>query len=146
MDGTSFTVGRVPGFGNCALTILMVHGCKPSCSISCKTIDSLRCGEYVPIFCCGWPCSDRGVSSVLPKGPKKTEAVISTASPSTLQTSLMAEGFSEALMSCPRRDRKSTRLNSSHRYNSYAVLCFEKKKKVLHTSSVTPSLSLTTVY
>src|SRR5438034_614450 len=85
MDGTSFTVGRVPGFGNCALTILMVHGCKPSCSISCKTIDSLRCGEYVPIFCCGWPCSDRGVSSVLPKGPKKTEAVISTASPSTLQ-------------------------------------------------------------
>src|SRR5947209_10406413 len=93
MDGTSFTVGRVPGFGNCALTILMVHGCKPSCSISCKTIDSLRCGEYVPIFCCGWPCSDRGVSSVLPKGPKKTEAVISTASPSTLQTSLMAEGF-----------------------------------------------------
>src|SRR2546422_8346251 len=26
------------------------------------------------------------------------------------------------------RDRKSTRLNSSHGYNSYAVFCFEKKK------------------
>src|SRR2546429_3760983 len=26
-------------------------------------------------------------------------------------------------------DRKSTRLNSSHRYISYAGLCFEKKKK-----------------
>src|SRR2546422_4113385 len=26
-------------------------------------------------------------------------------------------------------DRKSTRLNSSHGYNSYAVFCFEKKKK-----------------
>src|SRR5256884_3178588 len=26
-------------------------------------------------------------------------------------------------------DRKSTRLNSSHRYNSYAVFCFKKKKK-----------------
>src|SRR2546422_1475814 len=25
-------------------------------------------------------------------------------------------------------DRKSTRLNSSHGYNSYAVFCFEKKK------------------
>src|SRR2546429_2189860 len=28
-----------------------------------------------------------------------------------------------------RRDRKSTRLNSSHRYNSYSVFFFEKKKK-----------------
>src|SRR2546429_2217898 len=27
------------------------------------------------------------------------------------------------------RDRKSTRLNSSHGYISYAVFCFEKKKK-----------------
>src|SRR2546422_4680033 len=26
-------------------------------------------------------------------------------------------------------DRKSTRLNSRHGYNSYAVFCFEKKKK-----------------
>src|SRR2546422_4802702 len=26
------------------------------------------------------------------------------------------------------RDRKSTRLNSSHGYNSYAVFCFKKKK------------------
>src|SRR5207248_6307837 len=28
-----------------------------------------------------------------------------------------------------RRDRKSTRLNSSHRTNSYAVFCLKKKKK-----------------
>src|SRR2546430_6221029 len=27
-----------------------------------------------------------------------------------------------------RQDRKSTRLNSSHSQNSYAVFCFEKKK------------------
>src|SRR2546427_8203571 len=27
------------------------------------------------------------------------------------------------------RDRKSTRLNSSHSQNSYAVFCFKKKKK-----------------
>src|SRR2546422_6210191 len=31
------------------------------------------------------------------------------------------------------RDRKSTRLNSSHGYISYAVFCLKKKKK--HTSS-----------
>src|SRR2546427_9442416 len=29
----------------------------------------------------------------------------------------------------PARDRKSTRLNSSHRQKSYAVFCFKKKKK-----------------
>src|SRR5258708_27873725 len=29
----------------------------------------------------------------------------------------------------PRRDRKSTRLNSSHQIISYAVFCFKKKKK-----------------
>src|SRR5687768_17822414 len=28
-----------------------------------------------------------------------------------------------------RRDRKSTRLNSSHGYNSYAVFCLKKKKQ-----------------
>src|SRR6478752_9167531 len=30
----------------------------------------------------------------------------------------------------PRRDRKSTRLNSSHGYISYAVFCLKKKKKI----------------
>src|SRR2546422_6770056 len=34
-----------------------------------------------------------------------------------------------------RRDRKSTRLNSSHGYISYAVFCLKKKK----TTSATPS-------
>src|SRR5207253_9662404 len=37
----------------------------------------------------------------------------------------------------PRRDRKSTRLNSSHVAISYAVFCLKKKKKKKHrTSSV----------
>src|SRR2546422_6059534 len=31
--------------------------------------------------------------------------------------------------SAPQRDRKSTRLNSSHGYISYAVFCLKKKKK-----------------
>src|SRR2546429_966669 len=33
------------------------------------------------------------------------------------------------------RDRKSTRLNSSHGYISYAVFCLKKKKKPQHTSN-----------
>src|SRR2546422_6134891 len=32
-------------------------------------------------------------------------------------------------MDLPRLDRKSTRLNSSHGYISYAVFCLKKKKK-----------------
>src|SRR2546422_3857235 len=38
----------------------------------------------------------------------------------------------------PERDRKSTRLNSSHGYISYAVFCLKKKKKTqLHTNTRT---------
>src|SRR2546429_3995496 len=43
-----------------------------------------------------------------------------------------------------RRDRKSTRLNSSHGYISYAVFCLKKKKKkqphisILNTHSLIP--------
>src|SRR2546429_6263961 len=33
------------------------------------------------------------------------------------------------------QDRKSTRLNSSHGYISYAVFCLKKKKTPLHNSS-----------
>src|SRR2546422_7163414 len=32
------------------------------------------------------------------------------------------------------RDRKSTRLNSSHGYISYAVFCLKKKKKTIYQS------------
>src|SRR2546429_5249012 len=37
------------------------------------------------------------------------------------------------------RDRKSTRLKSSHGYNSYAVFCFKKKKK-MKSSTCTETL------
>src|SRR2546427_7977779 len=37
--------------------------------------------------------------------------------------------FRSGLFSLDNRDRKSTRLNSSHSQNSYAVFCFKKKKK-----------------
>src|SRR5437764_8075081 len=36
-----------------------------------------------------------------------------------------------------RRDRKSTRLNSSHRCISYAVFCLKKKKEIKHTKTHT---------
>src|SRR2546422_2874117 len=36
------------------------------------------------------------------------------------------------LLAQPLTDRKSTRLNSSHGYISYAVFCLKKKKKYIH--------------
>src|SRR2546422_4700842 len=38
----------------------------------------------------------------------------------------------------PSQDRKSTRLNSSHGYISYAVFCLKKKKKQLQTDLLNP--------
>src|SRR5205809_3580401 len=35
------------------------------------------------------------------------------------------------------RDRKSTRLNSSHGYISYAVFCLKKKKKYINKTIIT---------
>src|SRR2546422_6208025 len=36
---------------------------------------------------------------------------------------------------CGRGDRKSTRLNSSHGYISYAVFCLKKKNKIVSTAT-----------
>src|SRR2546422_7933933 len=38
--------------------------------------------------------------------------------------------FGEVNRHCAFQDRKSTRLNSSHGYISYAVFCLKKKKKI----------------
>src|SRR5256885_13180001 len=40
-----------------------------------------------------------------------------------------------------RRDRKSTRLNSSHLVISYAVFCLKKKKKKTYLFPTTPHMS-----
>src|SRR5207248_7751222 len=42
----------------------------------------------------------------------------------------------------PRRDRKSTRLNSSHRTISYAVFCLKKKKKRVITMLLSNKLAI----
>src|SRR2546429_9040666 len=47
---------------------------------------------------------------------------------------LCAAGAVLFLPASSSRDRKSTRLNSSHGYISYAVFCLKKKKKTSHTT------------
>src|SRR3712207_7076151 len=44
----------------------------------------------------------------------------------------MADGYARI----KRKDRKSTRLNSSHANISYAVFCLKKKTRPSHTSSI----------
>src|SRR2546422_8113079 len=44
------------------------------------------------------------------------------------------------------RDRKSTRLNSSHGYISYAVFCLKKKKKITECNSIRKSDNAYTYY
>src|SRR2546422_4462463 len=43
---------------------------------------------------------------------------------------LLGSSAKHALADQPRQNRKSTRLNSSHGYISYAVFCLKKKKKI----------------
>src|SRR2546429_7097772 len=55
-----------------------------------------------------------------------------------------AEGLLAGALDAPavdaaiKRDRKSTRLNSSHGYISYAVFCLKKKKKTIIPTTTRP--------
>src|SRR2546422_7850830 len=75
----------------------------------------------------------RSVASLALKQEKKddtlVEAVLRDWRTAPLDPKLRATlGFLEKLTLAP-TDRKSTRLNSSHGYISYAVFCLKKKKK-----------------
>src|SRR2546422_3806946 len=58
---------------------------------------------------------------------------IETSSPTTV--ALVGGKEEGSLAGSQKRDRKSTRLNSSHGYISYAVFCLKKKKKKKRQSS-----------
>src|SRR2546429_4727147 len=57
-------------------------------------------------------------------------------SPALPQTRSLAWGSPLTVCSSARRDRKSTRLNSSHGYISYAVFCLKKKKTLTERASL----------
>src|SRR2546422_6245420 len=57
-------------------------------------------------------------------GPLQTDAAEQFASPRAYTPKHLAEKILRSA-----RDRKSTRLNSSHGYISYAVFCLKKKKQ-----------------
>src|SRR5438067_5425171 len=53
-----------------------------------------------------------------------------------LASHVRASSTNSSSRGCRNRDRKSTRLNSSHVSISYAVFCLKKKKKTKQTSSL----------
>src|SRR5207248_11453170 len=79
------------------------------------------------------PALSRNACSTLSRSLKRHTTVFSTAS-----CNIPAEPGSHrfttsgALMTLHEADRKSTRLNSSHRTISYAVFCLKKKKTTTH--------------
>src|SRR5256884_6499011 len=63
----------------------------------------------------------------MPRSPLLVRKAVSFQKPYRLMWSLRAALSFHGLMTLS-RDRKSTRLNSSHGYISYAVFCLKKKK------------------
>src|SRR2546429_3440731 len=70
----------------------------------------------------------RSLSLVPCRSPEK--AVMHNLSPERLRSAVVLVAVSVAVSGCTDLDRKSTRLNSSHGYNSYAVFFLKKKKNV----------------
>src|SRR5947209_15763681 len=64
-----------------------------------------------------------------PSSERTPNCLISRAAESSLCQSQSSRGVSVAAKPLASRDRKSTRLNSSHANISYAVFCLKKKKR-----------------
>src|SRR2546429_4290694 len=73
--------------------------------------------------------SGRGICSVMEAGP-------STLGPRRASRPDTDCSTTPSSTARPTRDRKSTRLNSSHGYISYAVFCLKKKKNTYDVSVV----------
>src|SRR3712207_7917607 len=87
-------------------------------------IYTLSLHDALPI----WMASARQIAAPMPRVPP----VIKATRPSSL---LPARVTLVASCVVAIRDRKSTRLNSSHANISYAVFCLKKKKKKAHQST-----------
>src|SRR2546430_6890730 len=64
---------------------------------------------------------------------EKSELVCATQIPTKRPNAVAAVRPGPTSCKPPRKDRKSTRLNSSHSQISYAVFCLKKKKKNYYT-------------
>src|SRR2546429_4488771 len=104
--------------------------CRPECSALFFFNDTATTEIYTLSLHDALPISSSGdrSSSV---GSASTRRKRSSICP--VKTRLRRRAFNLSQRSS--RDRKSTRLNSSHGYISYAVFCLKKKHKVAHYTS-----------
>src|SRR2546422_7371103 len=100
----------------------------------CSTVFLPAMTSVCPALCPPWkrttPCARSVSQSTILPLPSSPHCVPIT---TTLRALIAPRppGFAE--------DRKSTRLNSSHGYISYAVFCLKKKKKKHHHSDHNPA-------
>src|SRR5438105_6264644 len=75
--------------------------------------------------------ADGGLRSIFfpVKQPEKLPIIFPIPSGVAYVHEALVLDFSRNVTQCWERDRKSTRLNSSHEWISYAVFCLKKKKK-----------------
>src|SRR2546426_7384370 len=88
-----------------------------TCQVNC--LDRLITGKIVDV-------SYNGVGIVLPQAVELTEAA-SVVLPERIRLRVRPV-YNQPVSTQEERDRKSTRLNSSHLVISYAVFCLKKKK------------------
>src|SRR5256886_2850262 len=82
-----------------------------------------------------WPCTGIALAAFVLLGYDVWPAVLAG---SFLVNITTAGSVATALGIAAGKDRKSTRLNSSHSQNSYAVFCLEKKKYLPATKQFGP--------
>src|SRR5438034_8098438 len=89
--------------------------------------------DALPISVCVVPCEPPSGCLLTPFSASSPldDSVSSSASPACPRTERSQYSGREVLQVGRKRDRKSTRLNSSHTVISYAVFCLKKKT---HTS------------
>src|SRR2546422_5252603 len=71
----------------------------------------------------------------LPISPRRRRRRRARAAPARARRGRARDRGTRGTRSRRRADRKSTRLNSSHGYISYAVFCLKKKKKIEPTTT-----------
>src|SRR2546430_12563346 len=112
------------------LTVTGVQTC--ALPISCSSEPNSLRGEAIAV-CYFTRFQQRGTPSILVRRAGQTRGV-------TYQASGLGPGSGQCswILTARLRDRKSTRLNSSHSQISYAVFCL-KKKLATHTTIIPPS-------
>src|SRR5688572_32253258 len=88
-------------------------------------IYTLSLHDALPI----WPASSSSLANASVVSGVSSAGLITTVQPAASAGAILRVAIARGKFHGVMRDRKSTRLNSSHSQISYAVFCLKKKKK-----------------